>query len=67
VDLGTGKVYPSKEAAIAEGVPEDRLVTGPEKAIRYASRRIRMASRLEGERRKRRRKLEKQARKRMRR
>lgn len=40
MNIDTGKVYPSKEAAIADGVSEDRLVTGTRKAITALKRKL---------------------------
>jgi hypothetical protein len=40
MNIDTGRVYPSKEAALADGVPEDKLVTGTEAAIQTLKARL---------------------------
>ena len=57
MDSRTGDLYPSKQAALDAGVPEQEIVemTGTGAAIERVSRRVRMASRLEAKRRSRRR------------
>lgn len=64
MDTRTGDLYPTKEDAIAAGVPEDSLVevSGTKKAVRGLQRRVRMASRREPARRKARRQAEKRSR-----
>ena len=33
MNIDTGQIYPSKEAALKDGVPEDKLIEGTPKAI----------------------------------
>lgn len=40
MNIDTGKVYPTREAALADGVSEDRLVTGTRKAISALKRKL---------------------------
>lgn len=64
MDTRTGDLYPSREAALEAGVPKDSVVevAGTKKAIKGLQRRVRMASRKIGARRKTRRKAEKASR-----
>lgn len=41
MDTRTGQIYGSLEAALAAGVPADKVVTGPEPALQDLSRLIR--------------------------
>lgn len=64
MDTGTGDLYPTKQAALDAGVPEDSVVEvgGTKEAIARLQRRVRMAARNENARRKARRKAEKRSR-----
>lgn len=64
MDTRTGDLYPSRQAALDAGVPEDSVVevAGTQKAIRGLQRRVRMASRHVKARRKARRQAEKRSR-----
>ena len=64
MDDRTGDLYPSKQAALDAGVPEEHVVelTGPAAAIRRVARRVRWAARHENARRKAKRKQQKKSR-----
>jgi hypothetical protein len=64
MDTRTGDLYPTKQAALDAGVPEDSVVevSGTKKAIAGLRRRVRMAARNENARRKTRRMVEKRSR-----
>lgn len=64
MDDRTGDLYPSKQAALAAGVPEKHVVeiVGTEEAIRRVARRVRYAARHENARRKAKRKQQKTSR-----
>jgi hypothetical protein len=64
MDTGTGDLYPSRQAALDAGVPEDSVVEvgGTPKAVKRLQRRVRMAARGENARRKARRKAQKRSR-----
>jgi len=40
MDTRTGKIYESREEAIADGVPEEFLVQGPRKALEDLKKRL---------------------------
>ena len=45
MDTRTGRIYETKEAAQADGVPENRLVTGTKPALRHLRKRLKIADR----------------------
>lgn len=40
MDTRTGTIYETREAALAKGVPENRLVTGTREALAYVAKKI---------------------------
>lgn len=40
MDTRTGHIYETKDAAIAAGVPENRLVTGTRESLEYVAKKI---------------------------
>lgn len=40
MDTRTGRIYESREAALEDGVPEDRLVTGTPEALEDIQQRL---------------------------
>jgi hypothetical protein len=54
MNIDTGKIYPSREAALEAGEPEDKLVTGTKAAIKDLQAKLfpkRKRARLRGRRR----------------